>query len=150
MEQAAQGSGHGLKLLKFKKRFDNILRFIVELLHWPLWHQQLDSILRGPFQLRISYDYLCSRSALYPWEMSTNGPLPTDPCKRLSVVGHHKVLILWLHGKSTQQGAVLFYWANDGQRLCSLWAQVSLSQPLCGTGALMRRSQRELTQVRRG
>ena len=57
LEQAPQGSGHGPKLLEFKKRLDNALSHTVWFLGGPVWSQELDSmILMGLFQLRISYD----------------------------------------------------------------------------------------------
>ena len=57
LEQAPQGSGHGPKLLEFKKHLDNALSHTVRFFGGPVWSQELDSmILMGLFQLRISYD----------------------------------------------------------------------------------------------
>ena len=35
--EAAQGSGHGLKLLEFTKHLDNTLRIIISILGAPVW-----------------------------------------------------------------------------------------------------------------
>ena len=57
MEQAAQGSGHGLKLPEFKKHLDNTLSHRVWILGGPVWSQQLDSVIFvGSFQAGKYYD----------------------------------------------------------------------------------------------
>ena len=57
LEQAPQGSGHGPKLLEFKKRLDNALSHTVWFLGGPVWSQELDSmILMGSFQLGLFSD----------------------------------------------------------------------------------------------
>lgn len=62
MEQAAQGSSRGPKLLEFKESFDKALRNIVSIWNGPLWSQEFDSaILVCPFQLRT----LCNSMILF-------------------------------------------------------------------------------------
>ena len=72
VERAAQGSGHCLKRLEFKKHLDNGLRHWVWILGGLLWSQELESmVLVGLFQLKTSWHFnnLCF-SLLYlsiPW-----------------------------------------------------------------------------------
>lgn len=55
LEQAPQGSDHGLKLMECKKRLDTALRHWVGILGALLWRQELDVvILVSSFQLGIS------------------------------------------------------------------------------------------------
>jgi len=62
MEQAAQGSSRGPKLLEFKESFDKALRNMVSIWNGPLWSQELDSaILVCAFQLRT----LCNSMILF-------------------------------------------------------------------------------------
>ena len=57
MEQPAQGSGHGSKMLEFKEYVNNNLRHRVWLLSGRVWSLELDSVtLTGPFQIEIFYD----------------------------------------------------------------------------------------------
>ena len=45
MEQAAQGSGHRLKLIEFNKLLGSAFRHGVWLLIGPLWSQEQDSVI---------------------------------------------------------------------------------------------------------
>jgi len=45
MEQAAQGSGHSLKLIEFNKLLGSAFRHGVWLLIGPLWSQEQDSVI---------------------------------------------------------------------------------------------------------
>lgn len=64
MEHATYGSGHSLKLLKFKKCLENILRNIVGILDSPVWNQRLDFISGGLFHLGIFCDSLNEMSKM--------------------------------------------------------------------------------------
>lgn len=55
VEQALQGSCHDIKLSKFKKHLDNILRNMVWFLGVSMWSQDL-MILVGPLQLIAFYN----------------------------------------------------------------------------------------------
>jgi len=50
MEQAAQGTGHGPKLLEFKEHLESSLRHRIWLSGGPVWGLELDMILMDPFQ----------------------------------------------------------------------------------------------------
>mgnify|MGYP001856029944 FL=1 len=59
MEQAAQGTGHGPKLLGFNEHLNNAYRHRDFILGGLVWNQELNMIfLVGPFQLRIFYGYM--------------------------------------------------------------------------------------------
>jgi len=53
VKQAAQGSGHGPKVMEFRERLDNI-----GFVFWVVvWSKELDSmILMHPFQVRVFCD----------------------------------------------------------------------------------------------
>ena len=53
MEQAVEGRGHSPELTEFRESLDTALRHRVWILGGPVWSQELDSILMGPFQLRV-------------------------------------------------------------------------------------------------
>ena len=58
MEQAAQGSGNGPRLLEFKEHLDNTLRHRISISGGPVWSQDLDlMILVDPFQLYSILSY---------------------------------------------------------------------------------------------